>query len=90
MDRQARRLVSKREKDDRLEPGKMAVTDGSLSPAGFPFPPSNDDMEEGDPGSDSDFEIEAKKEVSDRFDLSLGPKTGSEFEPISVSQLRRR
>uniref|UniRef100_A0A3B4BE72 REST corepressor 2 n=1 Tax=Periophthalmus magnuspinnatus TaxID=409849 RepID=A0A3B4BE72_9GOBI len=33
MDRQARRLVSKREKDD-----------------------SNDEMEEGDPGSDSDFE----------------------------------
>lgn len=40
MDRQARRLVSKREKDD-----------------------SNDDMEEGDPGSDSDFEIDAKKEA---------------------------
>lgn len=30
----------------------------------FPFSPqSNDDMEEGDPGSDSDFEIDAKKEV---------------------------
>ncbi|KAM3590041.1 uncharacterized protein V6R79_002541 [Siganus canaliculatus] len=40
MDRQARRLVSKREKDD-----------------------SNDDMEEGDPGSDSDFEIDTKKEA---------------------------
>lgn len=25
---------------------------------------SNDDLEEGDPGSDSDFEIDAKKEVS--------------------------
>ncbi|XP_034020689.1 REST corepressor 2 isoform X1 [Thalassophryne amazonica] len=41
MDRQARRLVSKREKDD-----------------------SNDDMEEGEPGSDSDFDVDAKKEVS--------------------------
>ncbi|KAM8882640.1 REST corepressor 2 isoform 2-T2 [Synchiropus picturatus] len=41
MDRQARRLISKREKDD-----------------------SNDDMEEGEPGSDSDFELDAKKEVS--------------------------
>uniref|UniRef100_A0A3Q2X8R3 REST corepressor 2 n=1 Tax=Hippocampus comes TaxID=109280 RepID=A0A3Q2X8R3_HIPCM len=41
MDRQARRLVSKREKDD-----------------------SNDELEEGDPGSDCDFELDAKKEVS--------------------------
>uniref|UniRef100_A0A3Q3X970 REST corepressor 2 n=1 Tax=Mola mola TaxID=94237 RepID=A0A3Q3X970_MOLML len=40
MDRQARRLVSKREKDD-----------------------SNDDLEEGDPGSDSDYEIDTKKEA---------------------------
>ncbi|XP_071333912.1 REST corepressor 2 [Trachinotus anak] len=40
MDRQARRLVNKREKDD-----------------------SNDELEEGDPGSDSDFEIENKKEA---------------------------
>ncbi|XP_023126020.2 REST corepressor 2 isoform X2 [Amphiprion ocellaris] len=40
MDRQARRLVSKREKDD-----------------------SNDEVEEGDPGSDSDFEIDTKKEA---------------------------
>ncbi|KAL7374612.1 hypothetical protein ABVT39_003907 [Epinephelus coioides] len=40
MDRQARRLVSKREKDD-----------------------SNDEIEEGDPGSDSDFEIDTKKEA---------------------------
>uniref|UniRef100_A0A3P8TSM9 REST corepressor 2 n=1 Tax=Amphiprion percula TaxID=161767 RepID=A0A3P8TSM9_AMPPE len=39
MDRQARRLVSKREKDD------------------------NDEVEEGDPGSDSDFEIDTKKEA---------------------------
>lgn len=29
------------------------------------FSNSNDDMEEGDPGSDSDFEVDAKKEVSD-------------------------
>uniref|UniRef100_H3D8I8 REST corepressor 2 n=1 Tax=Tetraodon nigroviridis TaxID=99883 RepID=H3D8I8_TETNG len=41
MDRQARRLVSKREKEDSN---------------------SNDDIEEGDPGSDSDFEIDAKKD----------------------------
>ncbi|XP_030193986.1 REST corepressor 2 [Gadus morhua] len=41
MDRQARRLVHKREKEDRL---------------------SNDEVEEADPGSDSDFEIDAKKE----------------------------
>uniref|UniRef100_A0A3B4VGR3 REST corepressor 2 n=1 Tax=Seriola dumerili TaxID=41447 RepID=A0A3B4VGR3_SERDU len=41
MDRQARRLVSKREKDD-----------------------SNDELEEGDPGSDSDFEIDNKKEAT--------------------------
>nr|XP_057924980.1 REST corepressor 2 isoform X2 [Doryrhamphus excisus] len=41
MDRQARRLVSKREKDD-----------------------SNDELEEGDPGSDSDFELDAKKEAT--------------------------
>ncbi|XP_029311060.1 REST corepressor 2 isoform X3 [Cottoperca gobio] len=40
MDRQARRLVSKREKED-----------------------SNDEIEEADPGSDSDFEIDAKKEA---------------------------
>ncbi|CAL8377484.1 unnamed protein product [Boreogadus saida] len=41
MDRQARRLVHKREKEDRL---------------------SNDEVEEADPGSDSDFEIDTKKE----------------------------
>ncbi|XP_061922031.1 REST corepressor 2 [Entelurus aequoreus] len=41
MDRQARRLVSKREKDD-----------------------SNDELEEGDPGSESDFDAEAKKEAA--------------------------
>ncbi|XP_068569630.1 REST corepressor 2 [Cebidichthys violaceus] len=40
MDRQARRLISKREKED-----------------------SNDEVEEGDPGSDSDFEIDTKKEA---------------------------
>uniref|UniRef100_A0A3B5LF96 REST corepressor 2 n=1 Tax=Xiphophorus couchianus TaxID=32473 RepID=A0A3B5LF96_9TELE len=39
MDRQARRLISKREKDD-----------------------SNDEVEEGEPGEDSDFEVDAKKE----------------------------
>uniref|UniRef100_A0A8C6UAC1 REST corepressor 2 n=1 Tax=Neogobius melanostomus TaxID=47308 RepID=A0A8C6UAC1_9GOBI len=41
MDRQARRLVSKREKDD-----------------------SNDEIEEGEPGSDSDFDVDAKKEAA--------------------------
>ncbi|XP_041820908.1 REST corepressor 2 [Chelmon rostratus] len=49
MDRQARRLVNKREKDD-----------------------SNDDMEEGDPGSDSDFEIDAKKEAVKQNPSSTG------------------
>ncbi|XP_062240588.1 REST corepressor 2 [Platichthys flesus] len=39
MDRQARRLVNKRERED-----------------------SNDEVEEGDPGSDSDFELNGKKE----------------------------
>ncbi|XP_016421571.1 REST corepressor 2 [Sinocyclocheilus rhinocerous] len=41
MDRQARKLLSKREKDE-----------------------SNDEIEEGDPGSDSDFEINARKEMT--------------------------
>ncbi|KAK2913656.1 hypothetical protein QQF64_030573 [Cirrhinus molitorella] len=41
MDRQARKLLSKREKDE-----------------------SNDEIEEGDPGSDSDFEINAKREAT--------------------------
>uniref|UniRef100_A0A8C6LWF5 REST corepressor 2 n=1 Tax=Nothobranchius furzeri TaxID=105023 RepID=A0A8C6LWF5_NOTFU len=40
MDRQARRLISKREKDD-----------------------SNDEIEEVEPASDSDFEVDAKKEA---------------------------
>ncbi|XP_007574658.2 REST corepressor 2 [Poecilia formosa] len=40
MDRQARRLINKREKDD-----------------------SNDEIEEGEPGEDSDFEVDAKKEA---------------------------
>uniref|UniRef100_A0A3Q4ME41 REST corepressor 2 n=1 Tax=Neolamprologus brichardi TaxID=32507 RepID=A0A3Q4ME41_NEOBR len=41
MDRQARRLINKREKDD-----------------------SNDEIEEGEQASDSDFEIDAKKEAA--------------------------
>ncbi|XP_077084328.1 REST corepressor 2 [Siphateles boraxobius] len=41
MDRQARKLLSKREKDE-----------------------SNDEVEEGEPGSDSDFDINAKKEAA--------------------------
>lgn len=51
MDRQARRLVSKREKDD-----------------------SNDEIEEGDPGSDADFEINAKKEAAKQNPNGSGPE----------------
>ncbi|XP_036404515.1 REST corepressor 2 [Megalops cyprinoides] len=51
MDRQARHLLSKRERDD-----------------------SNDEMEEGDVGSDSDFEIDAKKEVPKQSVSVGGPE----------------
>lgn len=44
---------------------------------------SNDDLEEGDPGSDSDFEIDAKKEVSDTK-LSSCCLTDSECEHVFV------
>ncbi|XP_028822664.1 LOW QUALITY PROTEIN: REST corepressor 2 [Denticeps clupeoides] len=54
MDRQARKLVTKREKED-----------------------SNDEVEEGDPGSDSDFEIETKKE-------SAKPNSGGTVDRSSV------
>ncbi|KAL7880256.1 hypothetical protein SRHO_G00025100 [Serrasalmus rhombeus] len=54
MDRQARRLVSKREKDD-----------------------SNDEMEEGEPGSDSDFEIDTKKETKQSSGAGGGSERGS-------------
>lgn len=80
----------------------MDAMDVSLSRAGLPFTPSNDDMEEGDPGSDSDFEIDAKKDVSDGFDFSLirrpAPSlnpglcpnsTGSETEPQQHRRLRQ-
>lgn len=43
------------------------------------FSISNDDMEEGDPGSDSDFEVDAKKEVSDTCEFNWtapGPGVG--------------
>lgn len=41
------------------------------SVAEFPlFSNSNDDVEEGDPGSDSDFEVEAKKEVGDTSEVA--------------------
>lgn len=41
------------------------------------FSISNDDMEEGDPGSDSDFEVDAKKEVSDISGINwTGPGPG--------------
>ncbi|XP_071390535.1 REST corepressor 2 [Centroberyx affinis] len=53
MDRQARRLVNKREKDD-----------------------SNDEVEEGDPGSDSDFEIDAKKEAVKQNSSSTSSEKG--------------
>uniref|UniRef100_A0A3Q2SVV5 REST corepressor 2 n=1 Tax=Fundulus heteroclitus TaxID=8078 RepID=A0A3Q2SVV5_FUNHE len=49
MDRQARRLISKREKDD-----------------------SNDEVEEGEPGDDSDFEVDAKKEAAKQNASSAG------------------
>ncbi|XP_072543786.1 REST corepressor 2 isoform X2 [Salminus brasiliensis] len=54
MDRQARKLVSKREKDD-----------------------SNDDLEEGDPGSDGDFEVDAKKETKPTSGAGNGSGNGS-------------
>ncbi|XP_016315807.1 REST corepressor 2 [Sinocyclocheilus anshuiensis] len=49
MDRQARKLLSKREKDE-----------------------SNDEMEGGDPGSDSDFEINGKKETTKQNSGNVG------------------
>ncbi|CAN9509490.1 unnamed protein product [Ophioblennius macclurei] len=53
MDRQARRLISKREKDD-----------------------SNDELEEGEQGSDSDFEVDAKKEA-----IKQNPSSASAEKP---------
>ncbi|XP_016131690.1 REST corepressor 2-like [Sinocyclocheilus grahami] len=49
MDRQARKLLSKREKDE-----------------------SNDEMQGGDPGSDSDFEINGKKETTKQNSGNVG------------------
>ncbi|XP_068611942.1 REST corepressor 2 [Brachionichthys hirsutus] len=49
MDRQARRLINKREKED-----------------------GHDDHEEGEPGSDSDFELAAKKEAAKQNPSSTG------------------
>ncbi|XP_036381371.1 REST corepressor 2-like [Megalops cyprinoides] len=54
MDRQARRLMSKREKDD-----------------------SNDEGEEGDGGSDSDFEMDAKKDAQKHSTSNRGGQKGS-------------
>ncbi|XP_076145836.1 REST corepressor 2 [Alosa pseudoharengus] len=59
MDRQARKLVSKREKDD-----------------------SNDEIEEGDPGSDSDFEIETKKETTKQSSAGGGEWASGRSGPI--------
>ncbi|XP_076828633.1 LOW QUALITY PROTEIN: REST corepressor 2 [Brachyhypopomus gauderio] len=53
MDRQARRLISKREKED-----------------------SNDELEEGDPGSDSDFEVVTKKETKQTSGAGGGAERG--------------
>uniref|UniRef100_A0A665U5K1 REST corepressor 2 n=1 Tax=Echeneis naucrates TaxID=173247 RepID=A0A665U5K1_ECHNA len=64
MDRQARRLVNKREKDD-----------------------SNDELEEGDPGSDSDFEIDNKKEVSNRNSTTSEKATPSRSGPIKKENI---
>lgn len=63
MDRQARKLLSKREKNE-----------------------SNDEIEEGGPGSDSDFEINAKKEPAKQISGNGG---GSEKGP-SKSCLTRK
>uniref|UniRef100_A0A3B3BR48 REST corepressor 2 n=1 Tax=Oryzias melastigma TaxID=30732 RepID=A0A3B3BR48_ORYME len=57
MDRQARRLLNKREKDDRFQ--------------------INDEVEEGEPGSDSDFDVEAKKEA-----LKQNPSSTSSDKPV--------
>lgn len=54
MDRQARKLVSKREKDD-----------------------SNDDLEEGEPASDSEFEVNTKKEPKPTSGAGTGSDRGS-------------
>ncbi|XP_065104824.1 REST corepressor 2 isoform X1 [Paramisgurnus dabryanus] len=54
MDRQARKLLSKREKDE-----------------------SNDEMEEREPGSDSDFEINARKEAGKQHSGNGGSDKGS-------------
>ncbi|KAJ8266250.1 hypothetical protein GJAV_G00128270 [Gymnothorax javanicus] len=54
MDRQARRLLNKREKDD-----------------------SNEDAEEVEGGSDSDFEVDAKKEPQKQNSSNRGEKAGS-------------
>ncbi|XP_028285028.1 REST corepressor 2 [Parambassis ranga] len=66
MDRQARRLVSKREKDD-----------------------SNDELEEGDPGSDSDFEIDTKKEAVKQNPSSTGSEkaTPSRCGPVKKENI---
>lgn len=46
----------------------MVGAGGGVGPEpALSFTNSNDDIEEGDPGSDSDFEIDAKKDVSRRF-----------------------
>ncbi|RXN21565.1 REST corepressor 2 [Labeo rohita] len=63
MDRQARKLLSKREKDE-----------------------SNDEIEEGDPGSDSDFEINAKKEAAKQ---NSGNGGGSEKGPSRSGPTRK-
>lgn len=80
MDRQARKLISKREKDDRWEDWKNqkgSTKECKKKAWECPLkhyltvqclPVSNDEMEEGDPGSDSDFEIHTKKEVRHKLE----------------------
>lgn len=63
MDRQARRLVSKREKDD-----------------------SNDELEEGEPGSDSDFEVDAKKEAAKQ---NLNSSSGDKLTPSRSGPVKK-
>ncbi|XP_056609463.1 REST corepressor 2 [Triplophysa dalaica] len=65
MDRQARKLLSKREKDE-----------------------SNDEIEEGDPGSDSDFEVNARKE-SAKQNPGKGGGGGSDKGPSKTGPIRK-
>uniref|UniRef100_A0A3P9MV16 REST corepressor 2 n=1 Tax=Poecilia reticulata TaxID=8081 RepID=A0A3P9MV16_POERE len=66
MDRQARRLINKREKDD-----------------------SNDEIEEGELGEDSDFEVDAKKEVSAVKQNSSGSSNAEKAPPSRSGPMKK-